>query len=136
MACDRNQQILWLSHLELGKVHDFNLFKQYFTDKTFSGQKIWVDLGFQSIEKYIEEVQIMIPHKRKKGQQLTDQQKEENRTLSSTRVIVENTIAWLKRFFILRTENRMHKKHKLDEAVELCACLSNFAKKYNSLKNN
>jgi uncharacterized protein (DUF2344 family) len=113
--------------MEIGRVHDFNLFKQYFADKVFLGQRIWVDLGFQSIEKYIDGAEIMIPHKKKKGQDLSKEQKEENKIMARTRVLVENAIARIKRFFILRIENRMHKKYKLDMAAELCACLSNFA---------
>ena len=38
-------------HLELGRVHDFSLFKQYFAGKAFSEQKIWVDRRFSKHRK-------------------------------------------------------------------------------------
>jgi DDE superfamily endonuclease len=87
-------------------------------------------LGFLGIAKCIKSKQIFIPHKKKKNQELSEEQKNENCMLARFRVGVENTIAMIKRFFILRIENRMHPKEKLDSAVELCACAWNFHKKY------
>ena len=127
---DKNKNILWLSMFEMGHTHDFKMFKNAFHDKDFSQLNVWIDLGFLGIAKCIKAKQIFIPHKKKKNQKLSEEQKNENCTISRFRVGIENTIAMIKRFFILRIENRMHCKEKLDLAVELCACAWNFYKKY------
>lgn len=69
---------------------------------------------------------VNIPHKKPPKKQLTAARKAENTVLARVRVVVENTIAKMKSYFILRIENRMKKKIYLDDAVELCAALANF----------
>jgi hypothetical protein len=46
--------------------------------------------------------------------------------LARVRVRVEHAIAKIKTFFILRIENRMKQKTKLDEALSICVGLANF----------
>ena len=61
--------------------------------------------------------------------ELTQQQKDENQALAKVRIVVEHAIGGLKRYYILRNENRIKKPEenlKLDMAVELCAALWNF----------
>jgi hypothetical protein len=60
---------------------------------------------------------------------LTEEQKRENRILAALRVVVENAIAKLKAFFILRIENRMKRKEKLADAFDICTLLVNFKNK-------
>lgn len=77
---------------------------------------------------------INIPHKKKrvkKGQPkyvFSDIQKEENKILSSERIIVEHSIGGFKRYFILRNENRAKIRKKLEDSTELCVGLWNFRK--------
>ena len=92
----------------------------------FSGLTIHVDLGFLGIKKIIIGGQIFIPHKGSKNHPLTPEKKAANTTLAQLRVVVENALAKIKSFFVLRIENRMKKKQKLDEAFEICAGLANF----------
>ena len=77
-------------------------------------------MGFLGIKKAVIHEQIFIPHKASKNNPLTDIKKLENKEQAALRVIVENALAGLKRFFILRNKNRMHNKKKLDDAVEIC----------------
>ena len=70
--------------------------------------------------------EINIPHKKPPKQELSEEKKAENTLLSRQRVVIENTFAKLKSFFVLRIENRMRNKQRLDEAFELCASLANF----------
>ena len=111
-----------------GKKHDFSIFKKIFKKSHFPDFNVWVDLGFQGIVKFLKNAIIKVPHKKPKNGKLTQEQKEYNCILSRTRVAVEHSIAMLKRYFILRIENRMHCQKKLDESVELCAMLWNFKK--------
>lgn len=116
----------FLSGLFAGHLHDFTIFKQLFAEFDFSGFRIHVDLGFIGIQQAVHTDAVNIPHKKPRGLPLTNQQKEENIALSQLRVVIENTFAKMKSFFVLRIENRMKNKQRLDEAMELCAGLANF----------
>ena len=120
------KQISFLSNLFPGHLHDFTIFKKLFAGFDFSGFRIHVDLGFVGIQKAVQTNLVHIPHKKPRGFPLSDQQKAENIALSRLRVVIENTFAKIKSFFILRIENRMKNKQRLDEAMELCAGLANF----------
>ena len=109
-----------------GHLHDFTIFKKLFAGFDFSSFRIHVDLGFVGIQKAVHTDAVNIPHKKPRGLPLTDQQKEENIALSRLRVVIENAFAKMKSFFVLRIENRMKNKQRLDEAMELCAGLANF----------
>ena len=78
------------------------------------------------VQKSVQTSSVHIPHKKPLSALLTDQQKAENVALFGLRVVIENTFAKIKSFFILRIENRMKNKQRLDEAMELCTELSNF----------
>jgi DDE superfamily endonuclease len=126
MICDKNKRILFISAMYEGKTHDFSIFKEIFTDFDFSKLKVYVDLGFLGIKKKVKYDQLFIPHKGSKKQPLSEIQKDENCTYSRIRVGIENVFAKIKSFFVLRIENRMRIKRKLDEAIEICSLLSNF----------
>lgn len=104
------------------------MLKEEIQNGYFSNINIWVDLGFVGLDKFLENVTILIPHKKSKNKPLTKEQKEENKVISKVRVKVENTIAMIKRYFILRIKNRMHTQSKLDDVVDLSANLWNFKK--------
>ena len=53
------------------------------------------DLGFQGLQN--EFINVHLPHKKPRGQELTEAQKEENREFSSQRVICEHAHAGIKR---------------------------------------
>ena len=58
---------------------------------------VWVDKGYQGIDKDFPGADIMIPYKRTKNRKLTTEQKEHNHIVNRTRVLVEHTIGRLKR---------------------------------------
>ncbi|WP_232064901.1 transposase family protein [Rhodocytophaga rosea] len=109
-----------------GKVHDFTIFKELCTGFDFSKMKVYVDLGFLGIKKVIKYKQLFIPHKASKKHPLTRDQKEANCTYSKTRVGIENAIAKIKSFFILRSKNRIRIANKLNDTIGICSLLSNF----------
>jgi hypothetical protein len=134
LICNEKKEILFVSPMYDGKTHDFAIFKNIFTNIDFSALNLYVDLGFLGIKKTIKYNELFIPHKASKNHPLNDDQKKENSTLSSVRVAVENAIAKLKSFFILRIENRMRINTKLDDAFIICSALANFkTKKHKSL---
>lgn len=57
---------------------------------------IEADLGFQGLHN--EFVNVQLPHKKPKGKELTEQQKQENREFSRQRVVCEHAHAGIKRY--------------------------------------
>jgi hypothetical protein len=54
------------------------------------------DLGFQGLQNEYENVRL--PHKKPKGKELSEQQKQENREFSRQRVVCEHAHAGIKRY--------------------------------------
>ncbi|MEJ7663102.1 MAG: transposase family protein [Hymenobacter sp.] len=130
LICTLDRRILWVSKCYNGSTHDFTIFKDVFANLTLEKYRIHVDAGFVGIAKFIACHYVFIPFKASKNRPLTIFQKAVNQCLASVRVAVENSIAQLKAFFILRIENRMRKKEKLADAFSLCAELACFKKSY------
>jgi hypothetical protein len=96
-AVDERKRVIGLSQAREGKVHDKRLLDE---EKMVEGIPdeivIQVDLGFQGLQN--EFVNIEIPHKKPRGKDLSDLQKQENRERSSRRVRCENAFAGVKRY--------------------------------------
>jgi hypothetical protein len=96
-AVDQSKRVLVLSKAREGKLHD----KRFETEEEIAFHipdaiPIEVDLGFQGLAS--EYVNIRIPHKKPRGGELTELQKQENRALSQSRVVCENAFAGIKRY--------------------------------------
>lgn len=96
-----------------GPESDINLFRkrqsQFAKNQKFKGDK-----------GYVGETQIDTPHKRKKKQELTPKQKQENKKLSSQRIVVEHAIRLIKIFRIAQERFRLRSEHY--EQVILTVC--------------
>ena len=66
----------------------------------FADFRVRVDLGFLGIEKDYRCKERLIPHKKPKKRELTQEQKAENKLLARERIVVEHSIAGLKRYRI------------------------------------
>ena len=95
----------------------------------FSLFRVHVDSGFRGLEQHVTPRFIFRPSKASKNKPLTSSQRLGNTALARVRVRVEHAIAKIKTFFILRIENRMKQKTKLDEALSICVGLANFKMK-------
>ena len=133
LICDCYKRILFASKAYDGRTHDFAIFKEIFAGLDFSRFETHVDLGFLGLGKNVSGANVFIPHKATKNYPLTARQKEENTELSRLRVVVENAIAKIKSFFIMRIENRMKIKNKLNDAFHICAALANFKSRAQSV---
>ncbi|MCU0549565.1 MAG: transposase [Leptolyngbya sp. Prado105] len=96
-AVDQRKRVLVLSQAREGKVHD----KRLETEEEIAFNipdaiPIEVDLGFQGLQS--EYTNIRIPHKKPRGGELTELQKQENRALSQSRVVCENAFSGIKRY--------------------------------------
>lgn len=91
-------------------MHDYRFLKEEFPPEQawFENFKVKVDLGFLGIAKDYICQHIMIPHKKKKNMPLTEPQTNENLLISSERIVVEHSLAGLKRDRLWSDRLRIH----------------------------
>ena len=70
--------------------------------------------------------QAFLPHKRKRNQELTLVQKQENQQLAGLRIKVEHSIGGMKRYDFLSGKCRVHDFKLYDKITAICAALWNF----------
>lgn len=110
------------------------MFKKEFTPKSnwFKNFNIYVDLGYQGFADNYKTEKLFIPHKKPRkskknpNPELTKEQKDYNKTISTIRVKVEHAIAGIKRYgcFANRYRNKIDLTH--DFFKLLSAALWNF----------
>ena len=120
--------IPYISYCCEGKRHDFSFLKNEFkSDKPwFNDFNIHLDLAYIGFLDKYQCKNLFIPHKKSKNKPLTENQKEENKQLSSKRVIVEHSFAGLKRFRVLSDRLPLHRIDFYDDILGVCADLWNF----------
>jgi hypothetical protein len=102
------------------------LLKEEFKPDWLEEYFLCVDLGYQGIDKYYAHKGLIQGIKRRKGQKLTQQEKDYNRAVSRLRIKVEHAIAGMKRYYILYHKLRVKSVALADEVVELGAGLWNY----------
>lgn len=125
---EQKKRICYLSRSRIGKIHDYKFMKEIFNPDLnwFENFNIKVDLGFLGIASDYVCKSIGIPHKKPKKSELTEEQKLENKSGSSERIVVEHSIGGLKRYRILSDRLRIHLFDFYDEILGVCAGLWNF----------
>ena len=119
MAC----RILFLSKTVEGKKHDKKLADE--SDYTLPpGSRLAQDTGFQGFSP--DQIVILQPKKKPKGQPLSDLDKNRNHWLASIRVRAEHTINGVKRYRIVKDKIRTWKRGFKDAVLETCCGLHNF----------
>lgn len=101
--------------------HEFPPGQEWFTNF-----KVRVDLGFVGFDKDYPGQELFIPHKKPKQQELTLQQKADNKVGARERIVVEPSIAGLKRYRILSDRLRLHDLDLYNQILGVCAGLWNF----------
>lgn len=111
VGVDEGKKILFLSASKNGRRHDkWRLDQSNWLSGIPPGITLWTDTGFAGIEQEINAgVNVMRPLKRMPKKSLTFEQKQENKTISGLRIVVENAIAGIKRFGSLVQVYRNHK---------------------------
>jgi len=117
-----NRRIIWLSKTYSGSVHDKKICDFQPLHLT-SGVNLWQDTGFQGHNP--ENVNVIMPLKKPKGRELTQEQKDSNRSIASFRVLVEHAIGGAKRCRIVKDRFRCHKFGFDDLVMELACGLHN-----------
>ena len=125
--------IMFIGLTFTGHNQDYKRLKSEFSTKEawFEHLKVFVDLGYQGICKDYDGENILIPPKKPRKSKnnpnpgLTKEQKQYNKELSKTRILVENAIGGMKRFNILVHTFRNRKPYFIDDVIVLCAGLWN-----------
>lgn len=115
----RKKRVILLTKATAGTVHD----KRQLDEADWVGNipdevTIEGDLGFQGLQNEFENVHL--PHKKPKGKELSEQQKQENREFSRQRVKCEHAHAGIKRYRSV-TDVYRNRVHDFDECLMLNA---------------
>jgi hypothetical protein len=118
--------IVYVSQTFPGRIHDKTIADSEYTVPP--GYTLFQDTGYQGYRP--EGVKIIQPKKKPKGKDLTKEEKDANRKISSVRVRVEHAIGGVKRYRIVKDECRLRKNNFVNSAFLFCAALHNFRLKY------
>jgi hypothetical protein len=122
------RKVLYVSRCWVGKTHDYRMFSEEFPpgQDWFKHFRARVDLGFSGFERDYLCTELLLPHKRKKRQELSKEQKDESRLRASERISVEHAIGGMKRYRILSDRLRVHDVESYNVILGVCAGLWNF----------
>jgi hypothetical protein len=121
----RNKRVILLSPAQVGKIHDKRQLQEaelveYIPDQV----NIEGDLGFQGLQN--EFVNIHLPHKKPRGKELSDWQKQQNKEFSQQRVVCEHAHAGMKRYNAVSAIYRNRMPNCDDQLMLIAAGLWNF----------
>lgn len=119
----RRGKVVFLSDTYEGKKHDKTICDE--EEYAFPlGSKLWKDTGFQGYEP--EGVTTFQPKKKPRNQELSEDEKQRNREISSKRIEVEHQIGGIKRCNIVTHKFRNRTAHYVDDVMETACGLHNF----------
>lgn len=116
-----SQKIICIDFCE-GKKHDFRLFKESKV-RFRSDTQVIADTGYQGLRAHHKNAEL--PQKASKNSPLTQEEKCQNRAISSTRVFVENVIGSVKRFRVL-SERYRNRRARFGLRFNLISAIYNF----------
>lgn len=117
------RQIIYLSKTVEGKKHDKKLADEEAIEYP-EGTPLQQDTGFQGYAP--KGVIILQPKKKARGGELSEEEKEVNRILSSIRVMIEHLISGAKRLRIVKEELRLKVENISDDLMEIACSTHNF----------
>jgi DDE superfamily endonuclease len=89
-----------------------------------------VDKGFDGIKTEYPDLTVTIPKKKPKGKELTEQEKEENKKISSKRIVNEHALAQIKKYNCVSHIYRNKGNDKADRFMFIACGLSNYHLQY------
>jgi hypothetical protein len=123
----QGRQVKYLSGTHEGKKHDKKVCDE--EQPTFPGGCVlYQDTGFQGYAP--EGVEVRQPKKKPRGGELTAAEKEQNRSISRLRIVVEHVISGVKRCRIVKEVLRNWTQGFADVVMEIACGLHNFRTKY------
>lgn len=127
--------ILFVGATVSGATHDKKIADQQYLDVLGNAvAKIILlqDTGYQGFAP--NGIRVIQPTKKPRGKELTQAQKDENRAISTVRVMVEHAIGSTKRYRIVKDECRLRKNKYPYKVFAICAALHNFRVERTSFK--
>lgn len=122
VMADSSRRVLVLTPAKPGRRHDKNLIDRSHLIRAIPPEiGVVADTGFQGIRH----PNLFIPKKGSKKRPLSAEQKEENRSISSQRIVVEHAIGGTKRFGAMAQILRNRLGHLDDRISAICAGLWN-----------
>lgn len=117
-----NGEIIDVSETVPGSQHDKSLYDQRRADDLLDPEEgMMGDSGYQGIQ---HDHLAVLPDKKPKNGELTDEQKARNRLVSQARIVVENTLAQMKSFRVLSDRYR-HPRDTHNDVFTIVAVLVN-----------
>ena len=124
VICEGHKKIGFLGKTTPGKEHDFSILKSEEVLGHIPKDVIaHCDLGFQT---EFSAVHCVLPQKKPRGKELSADEKEQNRTKSRIRILVENALAGVKRLRIVSAVFRHRVKNFDDLVMLICSGLWNY----------
>ena len=127
---NRSKRILYVGKTTWGHQHDYAVFKQEFNTVLpwFEQQTLWVDLGYQGLEKDYQPAQVVIPLKRTKTspESVKELKRALNKRIAQIRIPVEHAIGGMKNYRIITQPIRLKALSLIDKIIETCAGLWNY----------
>ena len=134
--------VLFLGASHNGSVHDFTMLKkdcpkkQVSDNELFMNGTLWVDLGYQGILDFYQDLDIAIPYKKPRkskknpNPELTQEQKNYNSYVGRNRIRVEHSIGGIKISNIVSHKFRGRKERWNDDVMLATTALYNYKKIY------
>lgn len=99
VAVTPDGQIVHLSATARGRTHDMKVLRRSrLMTRLPRHVRVWGDRGYTGIRKIYPERETIVPAKRPKKGELSDEQRELNRLISKVRITAENAISRIKKF--------------------------------------
>ena len=89
------------------------------------GEAVMTDKGYAGLGKHCPGVPLVIPHKKPRGGELSDEQRAFNREVARHRIVVEHTMAQLNRFTVLRQVFRGKRRDRHSKVTRVVAKVVN-----------
>lgn len=131
ILANSNCEIIFLTPTVEGKKHD----KKIADESEYSlpeGSILLQDTGFQGFS--VANVEILQPTKKPRGKDLTQEQKDRNRSISKIRVRIEHVVSGFKRYRSVKDRCRNWVKGFTDLVVEIACGLHNFRLRFRPWK--
>ena len=124
IICDEHKQILYLSKAYNGTTHDEKLADE--ENLKFPETNIvhlFQDTGYQGYKP--ENTIIIQLTKKPKGKELSEEQKQANKKISSKRVVVEHAISGVKILRMIKDEIRIYKEYTRNIVMKIACAIHN-----------
>ena len=106
-----------------GRIHDYEIFKNKHPTTPPQVENV-LDLGYMGVKNDFPTVKSVLPFRKKRKSELSDEEKRYNRKHSKLRIIVEHTVSRIKKFGIMGTKFR-NKLGRYDHASDIVSGLVN-----------